>query len=115
VPWCFKKAVGQRPKHSPGNGEKICFYGAGFISKVLAETYDLSKLNILGFFDKNYEKTGLKLDKYKIFLPSSIKDLKPEILIITIEQAGKVLPYIQELRQQYSLNFEIYDLYFNKI
>ena len=95
--------------------QKICFYGAGLLARILTEDYDLSRLNVSGFLDNNPEKAGSKLGGYAVFLPSKIEELKPDILIISVENADKILPFIKDLKQKFNLKFKIYDLNFNKI
>lgn len=38
--------------------KKVLLYGAGMISEVLLENYDLSKFNIVGISDKRFERSG---------------------------------------------------------
>jgi len=96
-------------------GKSVCFYGAGIFAQAFTDQFDLSGINIQGFFDKSKDKNGLKLANHPIYLPEKIRELKPDRLVLTMAKSDRVLPYIIELRKKYNLCFEIFDSSFNKI
>ena len=66
--------------------KKILLYGAGLVSDVLFENFDMSKLNIVGISDKRFE--GFNEEKYfeiKTYKPYEIKDLDFDILLVALK------------------------------
>ena len=66
--------------------KKILLYGAGLVSDVLFENFDMSKLNIVGISDKRFE--GFNEEKYfeiKTYKPDEIKDLDFDILLVALK------------------------------
>lgn len=88
--------------------KKFCLYGAGTFANNLAEkfgSYHFS--NIIGYIDKNPELTGKKLSGYTIYHPTSVKKLKPDIIIPVLQNPTPVLGFIENMKFFYSLDFKV--------
>ncbi len=91
------------------NADKnICFYGAGLLAEEFVKT-DLVKefKNIIGFIDNNKEKAGTKIGNYKIYHSEEIKNLKPDIIILTLLQPKYVMSFIENYKQENNLAFKV--------
>lgn len=67
-------------------GKKILLYGAGIVSQVLIDKYNLSGLNIVGISDKRFE--NFKEDKfkgYKTIPPSELKKYEFDYILFTMK------------------------------
>jgi hypothetical protein len=61
--------------------KKILGYGTGLTTETVFNNYDLSKLNIVAFSDKKYQReTTYK--SFKAIPPDQIKDLNPDMILI---------------------------------
>ncbi|MEI7475254.1 MAG: hypothetical protein WCK67_10815 [bacterium] len=89
--------------------KKILFYGAGLLAEKFVENADLTGLDIIGFLDKNHEKTGQKIGQYPIFHPEIIKKSAPDVLVLSVLQKDYVLPYLELIKAQKGLSFLIID------
>ena len=64
--------------------KKIVLWGASLFLEELLSKKSLDTKNILGIIDKNPSKTGEKMHGIEIFSPEAIKDINPEVIILTI-------------------------------
>ena len=69
--------------------KKILLYGASLFLEDFLENNPLSEQNILAIADINKTRWGEYLGKYKIVSPDEIKNLKPDVIIITIQNINK--------------------------
>ncbi|OGI00990.1 MAG: hypothetical protein A2104_03310 [Candidatus Melainabacteria bacterium GWF2_32_7] len=93
-------------------GKKVCFYGAGQLARELVGKYDLSGLNIGGFFDMSLNKVGQEIGDYRIYSVDDIDKIKPDIIAITVVQKQYVIPYLENIKLTSGLNYNIiYDLF----
>ncbi len=72
--------------------KKVLLYGAGLLSHVLLENYDLSKLNIVGICDKKFEKKseeGTFLG-YKKVSPDKLENVDFDIILFTLKEFKKI-------------------------
>lgn len=60
--------------------KKVVIYGAGTISEVLCQNYDLSPLNIIAFSDKKFKEKE-KYKNYDAIPPSEINSMQPDIIL----------------------------------
>jgi len=63
--------------------KKVVFYGAGIFARKIMENNDFSELNLLGFVDNSPHKKSQKIGNYEIYSLSDLKNLKPDIIVIT--------------------------------
>ncbi len=72
--------------------KKVLLYGAGLISNVLLENYDLSKLNIVGICDKKFEKENREEFFYnlKTYSPNELKNLDFDVILFTLKEFEKI-------------------------
>jgi hypothetical protein len=91
----------------------ICLYGGGVVTNEFINNYDLSALNILGIIDRDPEKAGCRIGKYEIYPLNALKELKPDIVLITVVADDEVVPFVSKLINQYDLKTTIKeDLFF---
>lgn len=93
--------------------KKIYFYGADYLAKALINSYDLSTLNIMGFLDKDDSKSGLCIGDYEIFSLDMLESLNPEVIVLTVDRADAILPYVQDLLITNNIDCEIVSNLFN--
>ena len=68
------------------NGKKVLLYGAGIVSQVLADKYDLSNLNIVGISDKRFENFDENTYKgYKAIKPNELKNTEFDYILFTMK------------------------------
>lgn len=65
--------------------EKIMFWGASIFLENFIKRYKIKSSNILGIIDKNPNRQGGKIGFYNIFSPDEIKNIKPDLIILTIK------------------------------
>lgn len=67
-------------------GKSVLLYGAGIVSQVLIDKYDLSKLNIIGISDKRFEMFREESFKgYKAIPPSELKNYNFDYILFTMK------------------------------
>ena len=82
--------------------KKIVIYGAGQMSRILFENYDLSVLNIKYVCDRSYEgKQGEKLYGYNCISPSELENESYDVILVLLLRAGEV---VRELKYKNLLN-----------
>ncbi len=91
------------------NSDKIiCFYGAGLLAEEFAKTEPAREFkNVMGFIDNNKEKAGSKLGRHKVYHSEEIKNLKPDIIILTLLQPKYAMSFLENYKQENNLSFEI--------
>lgn len=68
------------------NDKKVLLYGAGMLTKVLLENYNLSKFNIIGVSDKRFERSNEKeFMGLKTILPDDIKNLDYDAILFALK------------------------------
>lgn len=65
--------------------KKIMFWGASLFLEEYITKYNIKNKNILGIIDKNEKRKGETICGYKIYSPEEIKDLNPDIIILSIK------------------------------
>lgn len=64
--------------------KKIAFWGASIFLKRFLSRYKIKNLNIVGIIDKDNSKKGIKYSDYTVYTPDRIKEMSPEVIIISI-------------------------------
>lgn len=66
------------------NNKKVVLYGADDFLRTINKYFDLSKINILGIYDKKYDvnKVEDKFLDYKILTFNEVLSLKPDYILI---------------------------------
>lgn len=80
--------------------KKILFYGAGMMFEAINENYDLSELNIEAISDKKFEKEQCYLG-YKAVPPSKIKDLKPDVIFVSMYNINLCKKLFEDMNIKY--------------
>lgn len=76
--------------------KKIIFYGAGIMSKILFENFDLSKLNIIKICDAKYEKNSSELFfSYPVISPDELKNEDYDIIFVNLKNYERIINNIQ--------------------
>lgn len=72
-------------------GKKVILYGAGIISEVINEHYDLSKFNIIGIADKRFERTEEKeCLSFKTLKPNELKYTDCDYIFVSLKLFNKI-------------------------
>lgn len=64
--------------------KKIVVYGAGLMSNVLLENYDLSELNIVAFCDSKFVNSDEKYFSYSAINPKELASIDFDVLLINV-------------------------------
>ena len=64
--------------------KKIIVYGAGLMSNVLLENYDLSELNIVAFCDAKFTNNDEKYFSYNTIAPQELANAEFDVLLINV-------------------------------
>lgn len=88
--------------------KKIVFWGASvFLEKFLDNHHSINR-NILCIIDKNPELHGKTMGNYKIYPPEKLKELKPDVVIMTIKNNNRIAyESIQEYLKETNLLIEL--------
>ena len=87
--------------------KKIILYGAGMFYEILAENYDLSKLNIIGISDKKFENSDeTSLNGIPIIKPSKLIETEFDTLLFTL----KLYEKLKIIFKQQGLNKDMHSL-----
>lgn len=87
--------------------KKIVFYGAGLLAEHFVNNTDLSGFDIAGFVDNNINKKGEKCGSYDIFHLSDLKNLKPELIVVTMLNTSGIDLYLKSILDKNLLSAEI--------
>ena len=76
--------------------KKVVIYGAGILSSVVLDNYDLSGLNIVGIADQRFYGSDEEFKGYKGVAPYDMQELSPDIILIATYNTGDVRDFIKE-------------------
>ncbi|MDP2943238.1 MAG: winged helix-turn-helix transcriptional regulator [Candidatus Omnitrophota bacterium] len=80
--------------------KRVVYYGAGEVMEVAFVTLHETDLELLGIIDDDKDKQGKKMFSYIIHGPESIKELKPDAVIITsIRYRDKIMQNLRADRE----------------
>ena len=71
--------------------KKIMFWGASLFLEDFIKNFDIKYDNIIGIVDKNKDRQGNSIGKYKIYSPDEINKLKPDVVILSIKNNARVI------------------------
>ena len=82
--------------------KKFLIYGAGIFSKRIFETYDLSKINIVGIADKRFETENIKTSYTTLppYTPQEIKNIDFDCSLILLKNADCVKQMFKNLSKE---------------
>ena len=76
--------------------QKIIVYGAGLMSRILFQNFDLSCLNIVGVADSKYTKNSTEsFWGHKTINPVELKDFDFDVILIAVKEKKKILENIK--------------------
>jgi SAM-dependent methyltransferase len=87
--------------------KRVCFYGAGQSAQETVKYINLSGLDIVGFVDKDEAKHGKKIGDYTIYPIEELKNLKPDIVVISVIHKVYVVSDLVNIKNDLNLEFEI--------
>lgn len=77
--------------------KKVLIYGAGLVSKILFENYDLSKLNVVGISDRRFENSEDEyFNKIKIIKPEDIANVDFDVILFALKEYKKIEKSLKE-------------------
>lgn len=76
--------------------QKIIVYGAGLMSRILFQNFDLSCLNIVGVADAKYTKNSTEsFWGHKTINPAELKDFDFDVILIAVKEKKKILENVK--------------------
>lgn len=76
--------------------QKIIVYGAGLMSRILFQNFDLSCLNIVGVADSKYTKNSTEsFWGHKTINSAELKDFDFDVILIAVKEKKKILENIK--------------------
>lgn len=94
---------------------KIVLWGASLFVCKLIQKFGLKSENILGIIDKNPDKSGQTVGKFRIFAPDDLKELKPDLIVSAVLFRPNMKTGIQQELDRLGLKIEICDDLFGNI
>lgn len=90
-------------------GRRILLYGAGIKAEELISNFQnlFYDSNVIGFLDQDKNKQGKDFSGYKVFDPNEIKDLAPEIVLLTVANTTMVKPFVEKIIKENNLDCKI--------
>jgi hypothetical protein len=64
--------------------KKVLIYGAGDLSKIIFEDYDVKPLNIIGVMDKNFSDSSEKFYGYNTYTVNSINNIDFDVILVFV-------------------------------
>jgi glycosyltransferase involved in cell wall biosynthesis len=93
--------------------KKVFLYDAGaFLAETLKD-YDFSKINIEGVIDADKTKSGKAILGYKIYHPDEIVSIKPDVILISMQEPESVYADLQEFVAARGLNIPVITDFFS--
>lgn len=94
------------------SNKTICCYGAGIFANELLNHYNFSQLNIINFIDRDPNKKGTKINKYTIQHIEDLKEIKPDIILLTVAYNNKISESVHSFVEENNLKIKIFDKVF---
>lgn len=82
----------------------IYFYGAGEFVNTLLSDLELSSYNVKGIFDNNKGKQGKKINGLSIYHTDEIIELKPDVIIPSVEEMNYFCNIVENLISKKKVN-----------
>ena len=85
-------------------GARVCCYGAGEFASAVVRNRDLSRLNVLGFVDRDPAKVGKRIGAYDIGLPDRLIEWAPDVLLVTVFRNDAVVKAVEAMVREAGLS-----------
>lgn len=86
--------------------KKVLIYGAGLLSQVIFDNYDLSGLNITAVCDRKFEWIPTdNFNGYTVICPEQINEHNPDVIFLFVNYTYMIEDFL----------FEIHDVDYNRI
>lgn len=95
--------------------KKVYLYGAGSYLRETLKDYDFSPLKIQGVIDADKNKAGKEILKYKIYHKSEIVKLKPDVILISMQEPEIIYPELKKFLEKENLNIPLITDFFNDV
>ncbi|MGN1153299.1 MAG: polysaccharide pyruvyl transferase family protein [Candidatus Gastranaerophilaceae bacterium] len=94
-------------KHN--QNKKFLFWGASIYLEKYMKRWNMQYDNVLGMIDKDTNKTGKYIGRYKCYLPQDIEKLNPDEIIISVlhlnnNSKEEIKDYIKEINQNIKIS-----------
>lgn len=73
--------------------DKIVLWGASLFLEDFIKIFNIKSENVVGIVDKNPNRQGQSISKYKIFSPEEIEKLNPNCIVLTIKNRNEMIYY----------------------
>lgn len=85
-------------------GARVCCYGAGEFASAVVRNRDLSRLNVLGFVDRDPTKVGRRIGAYDIGLPERLVEWAPDVVLVTVFRNDAVVKAVESMVREAGLS-----------
>jgi len=86
---------------------RVVLWGASMYLKHLVKFFNVNSPEIIGIIDRDKNKTGTKIGRYKIYPPEAITTLAPDKIISSVVNHPKMEQYIKKELELRNLNINI--------
>lgn len=76
--------------------KRVVVYGAGIMSEILFQNYDLSKLNIIAICDKKYETINSQFFNIKTIKPKDLQEINCDVILVLLLQEIQVIDNLKD-------------------
>ena len=76
--------------------KNVIIYGAGILSSLICENYDLSRLNIIGVADIGFYENEEKFYNYEAIPSLGIIEKKPDVILLATFESYKIMKFLKE-------------------
>lgn len=76
--------------------KKVLIYGAGILSSIIFEEYDLSNLNVIGISDKRFYSNEEDFKGFKTVPPFEINDYEADVVLIATYNTYDVKEFLED-------------------
>ena len=76
--------------------KKVLIYGAGILSSIIFDNYNLSGLNIVAVTDQKFFGSDESFKEHKGISPYDISELKSEVILIATYNTGNIKDFLKE-------------------
>jgi len=85
-------------------GARVACYGAGEFASAVVRNRDLSRLNVLGFVDRDPGKVGKRIGAYDIGLPDRLVEWAPDVVLVTVFRNDVVVRAVESMVREAGLS-----------
>lgn len=84
--------------------KKIVIYGAGMMSKILLENYDISSLNVVAVCDKSFEENKPQdFYGYKCITPEELKNFECDVVFVVLLKSWEITQVLKYKKNGFNM------------